>query len=38
LSKDLQYVGRFSIGGIQDGEEIVKIGKVGPNIAFMTRG
>jgi hypothetical protein len=38
LSKDLQYVGRFSLGGIQDGEEIVKIGKVGPNIAFMTRG
>jgi len=37
LTKELQYVGRFEISGLEDGEEIIKMSKIGPNVGLITK-
>ena len=38
LTKEtLAYVGRFSIGGLDESETVLKVAKVGPNVAFLTK-
>jgi hypothetical protein len=37
LTKDMQYVARLKISGVEESEKVEKIAKVANNIAFMTR-